>query len=368
MRLMPPIIKLTILCVVAGLIWHFSHLPSKTMSAHDLEELAEQTEPEVAVHVGKISTMTLHRYLTVFGTVEPAPARDGKPAAMARISSATRGIVAEVDCTEGQQVEKNQPLFALDTRQADAAIDSARQTLSANQKYLDELRGEPKEAGVPQWRILRSELDVAVAQLQLNSVAVQRSLLTVVAPSSGTVMKVQIAPGESTDPAVPAVEIVDLNRLVIAVDVPGFELWQIRIGQSASVDSAGAASEPITGTVSFIDSQIDPATGMGSVDISVPPGTALRPGQAVRMQIGVAEAQNAMTVPVESIVRNSDGKPAVAVVIRYGRWADLVPVEVGIREGDNVQISGQTLMPGQVVATGGAYALPDRTEIRVLRD
>jgi multidrug efflux pump subunit AcrA (membrane-fusion protein) len=40
------------------------------------------------------------------------------------------------------------------------------------------------------------------------------------------------------------------------------------------------------------------------------------------------------------------------------------PVEVGIKQGDQVQIT-KGLKPGQTVVTAGAYGLPDNTQIKV---
>jgi multidrug efflux pump subunit AcrA (membrane-fusion protein) len=314
-QLTTPIVKLSILCVIAWLIWRMSQTTAHGLTKFDLEELAEQTVPEVPVHVGAVSQKTMHDYLTVFGTVEPAPGTDGSPPAGASITVASRSEVTGVSCVEGQHVTSGETLFTL-------------------------------FGGA-----------------------------TVVSPLAGTVIAMQIRPGEIARPTVTAVEVVDLNRLVIAVDVPAFDLPRIQIGQGAVVNpgysttATPPTSRPDAGSqVIRIDHQINPTTGMGSTDISVPTGSNLLPGQWVQVKIAVEDRADALTVPADSIVHDSQGRPSVAALIRSGRWAELQPVELGLREGNSVEIRGSQLRAGQSIVTGGAYALPDSSAIRVLKD
>jgi len=120
-------------------------------------------ETEVAVHVGKISLVTLRHGVTAYGTVEPEPGAADKAPASAQIKSPAAAIVSDVNCFEGQQVEKGQTLFTLNNiRKPDGSVEPAS--------------------------------------------------LKITAPLSGTVVYVSVRPGEVTDPETqtPLVEVVDL--------------------------------------------------------------------------------------------------------------------------------------------------------------
>ena len=75
---------------------------------------------DMAVHVGADPRATLHRFVTAYGTVEPEPAgtRPRSPAD-ADVAAPVDGVVARVDCVEGQRVAKGAVLFHLDGRVAE---------------------------------------------------------------------------------------------------------------------------------------------------------------------------------------------------------------------------------------------------------
>ncbi|PYI45991.1 MAG: hypothetical protein DMF11_10075 [Verrucomicrobia bacterium] len=326
-----PLVKLCILAAVGcGLyaLWH------KGVPRHQ-EQPKALGETEVAVHVGKISLATLRHGVTAYGTVEPEPGAADKAPASAQIKSPAAAIVSDVNCFEGQQVEKGQTLFTLNNiRKPDGSVEPA--------------------------------------------------LLKITAPLSGTVVYVNVRPGEVTDPETqtPLVEVVDLNRLIIAANVPSSQMSALKVGQtveivpqqaevhdtSATAETAVPSPAPVTltGTVTLVEDRVDPKTDMGPVDISVPAEAGLRPGQFVRVRIITEERRDCLTVPSRSIVKNQSGEWVIYLV--SGKQAIQQPVKVGFREGDTVQVQSLVLQPGDKVVTTGAYGLPGKTKIRILSE
>ena len=91
---------------------------------------------DMAVHVGKITRATLHRFVTAFGTIQPEPAGPGRQPAAADVASPATGIISRVDCSEGQRVAKGTVLFHLDGRVAVIGREKARQSLAfAKENY-----------------------------------------------------------------------------------------------------------------------------------------------------------------------------------------------------------------------------------------
>jgi len=326
-----PLVKLCILAAVGcGLyaLWH------KGVPRHQ-EQPKALGETEVAVHVGKISLATLRHGVTAYGTVEPEPGAADKAPASAQIKSPAAAIVSDVNCFEGQQVEKGQTLFTHNNiRKPDGSVEPA--------------------------------------------------LLKITAPLSGTVVYVNVRPGEVTDPETqtPLVEVVDLNRLIIAANVPSSQMSALKVGQtveivpqqaevhdtSATAETAVPSPAPVTltGTVTLIEDRVDPKTDMGPVDISAPAEAGLRPGQFVRVRIITEERRDCLTVPSRSIVKNQSGEWVIYLV--SGKQAIQQPVKVGFREGDTVQVQSLVLQPGDKVVTTGAYGLPGKTKIRILSE
>ena len=141
-----------------------------------------------------------------------------------------------------------------------------------------------------------------------------------------------VRPGEVTDPETltPLVEVVDLNRRIIAANVPSSQMPAVKLGQTVEIfpqqgevhdtftttETAALNPAPValTGTVTLIEDRVDPKTDMGPVDISVPAEARLRPGQFVRVRIITEERRDCLTVPSRSIVKNQTGEWVIYLV------------------------------------------------------
>jgi membrane fusion protein, multidrug efflux system len=323
-------------------------------------EAPSNVPTEVPVRVGTIQQTTLRQLLTAYGWVEPAPASTTRPAAEAHLTAPAAALISEVDCVEGEHVDKGQTLFALDPRAADAVIAADKQLVAGSQSLLQSVTGSARPSDVPGWIQYFAQWQLNSAQSELARATSQRDLLTVTAPISGTITALQIHPGEIADPAAQAVELVDTDRLVLALDIPGFAVPNVRIGQSVIINPAG-----IWGDVIFIDPAINPATGMASVDVSLPPRSDLKAGQFTGAQI-VLDERACLAVPAQSIVHDSLGRAQLAVVDPDERQATMQIVQTGIRDGDQIEVNGPSLQAGQEIVVGGAYGLLSRTGITVV--
>jgi multidrug efflux pump subunit AcrA (membrane-fusion protein) len=88
----------------------------------------------------------------------------------------------------------------------------------------------------------------------------------------------------------------------------------------------------------------------------------MRPGELVRTRLASSVHPNVLVVPFESIV--GTGPTAVVHIVR-GDTAYQVPVRVGPRDGNFVEITGDGIDAGQRVVTTGAYGLPEKTKINI---
>ena len=378
-RIITPLVKL---CVLAAAGWGLYALWNKGVSHHE-EKHEPAVETRVAVQVGKISLATLRHYVTAHGTVEPEPAVAGRAPASAHITAPLAAIVAEVECVEGQQVEKGQTLFTLDSRKLDASIEQAREVLAAAQQNYEQQQKSLKQETVPLWLLSKALQERDLAKSELDHALAQQALLKITAPLAGTVVYLNVRPGEVTDPetATVLVDLVDLSRLIVAANIPSSQLPAVKLGQTVEIipqqseardafDTTQMASNPapaaLTGKVTFVEDRVDPKTDMGWADISIPSEARLRPGQFVRVRIVTEERRDCLTVPSQSVAKNDSGEWVVSLV--SGKRAVQQPVKVGFREGDMVQVHSLVLQPGDEVVTTGAYGLPEKTKIRILNE
>jgi multidrug efflux pump subunit AcrA (membrane-fusion protein) len=264
-----------------------------------------------------------------------------------------------------QELAKREGTSQKSLEQAEVDVASARNDVKAAEAQLALLKATP----APE-ELVEAAAKVTEAEAALVTAQTQRSLLRIVAPLDATVARIAVNPGESVETTTPVATLVALDRLVVMSPVPAAEAISLKIGLPAKIYAAeGAKAEPACeGKVYFVGADVQRATNSVTVGIEVPAGVALRPGQTVRLSIVVEEHRSCLAVPKEAVVKGEEGEDVVCLV--EGETATQVPVKVGFRDGDLVEVSSDEdeLEDGQDVVTAGAYGLPDETKVKIITD
>jgi membrane fusion protein, multidrug efflux system len=335
-RTLSAILKFWVLLLLAGALYYIWKDRAAPQLENQIEQDEEISHTDVPVRIGAIQRMTLHGYVVGYGNIEPAPATADQPAANARITVAWPSAISEVRCIEGQHVQKGQALFVVDRNILGNEIDQARRFLGVT--------GPASKPGTDE--------------------------MVMTSPIDGTIQTLEIHPGEIALPTVTAVEVVNLDRLVATVGIPAWEAALISSGQRASIeipaDPATSASTSLSSSVERVDPGVDPKTNLATVDVTVPAGKGVRPGQFVRVAITSQSQPDCLVVPADSIVRDSLDRPFIALVSDDHKQATLKLVQPGLREGDWVEVSAEGLEPDQTIVVIGAYGLLFRSDIKVL--
>jgi membrane fusion protein (multidrug efflux system) len=325
-----------ILCAVAGIVALFKVHGSPGADSDD-EATAENVPSIISVQVGAVTNVTLHRYVSGYGTIEAAPAVANRSAAGGALAAPSAGIVTKINVVAGQHVQKGDLLMALNS--ATATFDYAKAELGRQKKLFGQQNTSLKN---------------------VEDAAAQLASLEVVAPVSGTVTSLNVQPGQSVDTTTTVAEIIDLDRLALSVKIPSAQAGQLRVGQEAQI-----SSEPsVVASLSFVGSTVDSADGTVPAWALLPPSSGLRPGQFVQFKLATEDRTNCVAAPAEGVVTDENGDSAVWIV--NGDEATKTNVDVGLREDDWVEITSTGLKAGDSVVTVGAYGLPDKTQIKIL--
>ena len=322
----------------------------------------EETTADMAVHVGKISRATLHRFVTAYGAVEPEPAGAGRIPADAEVAYPVAGVVAHIDCHEGQKVAKGTVLFRLDSRVADVAYEKARKAVAFAEENFERQKKLLPVEGTSKKSYLESEQQLNAARSEFAAAETDLALLKVQAPLAGTVVKINIEPGEAVELNTVLATIIDLDRLVAAVSVPSREAVLLKVGQSAQFEIGGAAS----GLVVYIGSKIDDKTDTLPVRISIPASRGFHPGLFLSVRIICEEHANCLAVPEAAAISDSVGSESGVIVLVEDNKAVRKPVKIGFREAGLVEVVGEGLKEGLVIVTEDAYAVPGDTKIHII--
>lgn len=284
---------------------------------------------------------------------------------------------------QGSYLEKGQPMFQLDERQAQAAVEQAKGNLeraraSLGQAQIDVRRYTPL---VAQKAVSQAELDKALssetaakAEVDANQALLDNAKLnlgwtTVTSPISGIagVSKVQI--GDLMTPITIMTTISSVNPIYVDINIA--EQDYIRFIREKTGRSAGENLElilgdgtvyPRRGHALFVNREVDSRTGTIQVRGEFPnPGNVLRPGQYARIRAITEMHRSAVLIPQQAVselqgvyqvgVVTPDNKVTIRTVKLGPQSGSMWVVESGLEAGDNVVVDGlQRIKTGMTVA------------------
>ncbi|HEY8961768.1 MAG TPA: efflux RND transporter periplasmic adaptor subunit, partial [Luteolibacter sp.] len=182
-------------------------------------------------------------------------------------------------------------------------------------------------------------------------------VVKLIAPISGLVSAVNVAPGQPVEPDASLLEIVDLHTVHAVAAVPEYLAGRLKRGQQARIRVAGVPDREFLVTVAHFGAEADAEAGTIEAAFHVDnPDQLLRPGMRAEFAIILGRRENVMSVPREAV----QGDAANRVV--YVKHFDLpdafvrTPVKIGQSNDSRVEILGG-LFPGDEVVTKGAYML-----------
>jgi membrane fusion protein (multidrug efflux system) len=306
----------------------------------------EQTAPgppPAIVEVTKVQPTTIRNIVDLVGQL------DSEESVMVRPEIS--GMVASHHFEEGKRVTKGQILFRLKQDEQRARLNEAqaRARLAEDvHRRMGQLSAE-KIASESELVRVTGELDVARASVERYRVTLDRTEIR--SPFDGYAGSRLVSPGERVSPESDLVRIDAIDRLKLAFTVPERAVPLVRENQRVVVTVADHPGETFAGQLYFVAPAMDPATRRLLLKAWVEnPGQRLRPGLFANIKVEVETRDNALALPESAIVSEGRG----ASVWRVGRngQAEKVQVELGIREGDRVEVrSGLT--PGDVIVTAG---------------
>jgi HlyD family secretion protein len=241
---------------------------------------------------------------------------------------------------------------------AQVSLMQARSQYEQAQKQLDDLHKIGKEQALKS-----ANGQLAAAKGKFLGAQAQLSYSEIKSPIDGVVTERPQYPGELAAANQPLLTVMDLSKLIAKAHIAQTEAVALKVGDPAEMQLPGL-DEKVKGRVSLVSPALDP--GSTTIEVWVEtnkPGSALKPGMTVQVQIAAATAKDVLAVPASAVFTNADGTSFV-LVAGSDEKAHIKTVEIGIRGGSEVQILNG-IKEGEAVITSGGYALPDKTQIKV---
>ena len=243
----------------------------------------------------------------------------------------------------------------------DAAVQlaSAKAQLETAKEHLRTLQAAGKEA-----QIKGAAAAVSAAKGQLQSSEAQLTYSEVRSPGSGIVADRPLYPGDIAATGTPLFVVMDISRVVARVNVPTGEASLIKVGQPATI-TIGETNKEVQGKVSVVSPATDPNSATVQVWVEAQnPDRSLKPGASAHVAVVTETVTNAMLVPVAAILPGETGGTAV-LVVDSNHVAHRRQVQLGIRQGDKVQVLTGVAPREDVVVVGG-MGVDDKAKVKVV--
>lgn len=319
-------------------------------------------------------------------SVNPWDSFNGRVGAMETVSILPRvsGYITKVAYKEGSEVKKGDLLFVVDQRPYQAALASTRARLEQaraslafatqqNQRAqllvrtnaISKEEAEQKRAAYEQ-----GIAEVHAAESAMTSAALELEFTEVRSPIAGRTSRAQLTVGNlavADQSVLTSVVSQDPVYVYFDPDEQSFLNYQKRLKASESTRvRIGLTTDdnyPYVGDLTFVDNQVDAATGTIRARATVRnPDRLLTPGLYAKVELSVGEPAELALVPERAILTDQDKK--YVYVLSDGASAEKRYIEVGKLLGQQrVVISGlagndQVLVSGlqQIHASGTAVS------------
>jgi multidrug efflux pump subunit AcrA (membrane-fusion protein) len=281
---------------------------------------------------------------------------------------------ARADADAGRQaldaaqrlVESRQQLFkegALPRKSVDEALVAlalARAAADTTQQHLQALQAVGRDE-----QIKTAAAQVEAAKGQYESAQAQVAYSQIRSPIDGVVTDRPLYPGDMAAAGTPLMTVMDVSSVVARIAMAQDQAKSLKVGDEATIDS-GDGGEPAAGKVTIVSPAVDPNSTTVQVWVEAKnPGGRFRAGTSVHVSIVAATIDGATVVPATALLPGEEGG-TIVVIVDDKDTAHQKKVDVGVREGDLVQLIAG-IEPGERVVTVGGLGLEDKAKVHVLK-
>lgn len=332
-----------------------------------LKEQQWKTDYALAI----VGQRTLRQAVAATGSLRAPAGQDVQVSAPVTGYIAAAGAFPAVGSkvTRGQHLAWLVPRLGGDTDVAtlDLATQKARLSLEQATRERERLEGLFREDAVPEKRVTAARSEERLARAELAG-AQRRSGqyrggnasggIALVAPVTGIVAEVGVGAGGAVAEGQPVFRVVNPERLWLELRIAENDIG--RIGQpTGAAFSVDGFAQPFEvdlqrgGRMIGFGSAIDAVTRTAPLVFELPnPDQRLRIGMAARASVFTGAAAGALAVPAGAVI--DDNGQAVVYVQRGGESFERRAVQLGIRDGDWVELKSGA-KAGERVVSKGAY-------------
>jgi RND family efflux transporter MFP subunit len=235
--------------------------------------------------------------------------------------------------------------------QAHAAFDVAQNHFNSQQKVSREATLKQAEG---QLTSVKGKYMAATAQVSYSEIH---------SPISGVVTDRPLFAGETVSSGSTLITVMDTSSLLAKVHLAQTVAQNLSLGDESSILLPGV-TEPLPAKVALISPALDPGSTTVEVWLRLDNKAGkYKAGTPVRTSITGRTVTKAVKIPLSAILTGEDGSKSV-MLVGPDSVAHKKAVQLGINDGEDVQVTHGLLGSETVITTGG-YGLDDGTKVKV---
>lgn len=304
-----------------------------------------------------------------------------KPISASVVSPSVDGTVASINVQAGQSVNEGDVLMTIkndeldrSVAEAQRAVDAAQEELANAQKAAAAAQAIPSQdadgttvtagstanTSTEASTVSAAQRNLATAQANLEQANAKAAGRTVTAPSSGSIVELNAKVGATvtggmvmgegdTSGGKQCMQIADLSKMKVTVQVGEKDIAKIAVGQSANVTYQAFPDIVSQGTVTAIasvansDSNYSGGSVTFNVDILIEaPDSRLKPGMTAQVSIVTEQLDDVVMVPTMALMTD-DGENYYVNVAKDADGKETRRVKVTVvTQNDNEAVVGKT--------------------------
>lgn len=301
-----------------------------------------------------------------------------KPISASVVSPSVDGTVAQINVQAGQNVNEGDVLMTIKNDELDRNVAEAQRAVAAAQEDLNNAQkalaaaqtapamdadgtAVPTDTSADASAVSSAQRNLASAQATLEQANAKAAERTVKAPSSGSIVELNAKVGATvaggvvmgegdTSGGKQCMQIADLSKMKVTVQVGEKDIAKIAVGQSANVTYPAFPDIVSQGTVTAIASVANADAsygGSGSVTFNVDilieaPDSRLKPGMTAEVSVVTEQLEDVVMVPTMALM-TEDGENYYVNLATDDEGKETRRVKVAVvTQNDNDAVVGKT--------------------------
>lgn len=267
--------------------------------------------------------------------------------------------VAEARLREARSIADNtqREFDRLEQLHADAVVSDSELDAARSAALADAAAVAVAEA-----QVARARSVLAAAKLRLGYTTIRADWST--GDASRVVAERFAEEGETISEGSPIVSIIELDPILAVMFVSERDYAMLAPGQEISLQTDAYPGRAWSGRISRIAPIFREGSRQARVEVAISnPDASLRPGMFVRVAAVLDRVESATIAP-DAAITSRDGRTVVFSLNDAEDTVRMVPVQIGIRDGDRVQIVQGDV--GSRVVTLGQQLLGDGSAVHVV--